>query len=56
MAKELCKYLLAFKSLGFERVVYEKNGTYRFYSFLKKFMMTNKTCNKTESMSNEWIY
>lgn len=36
MAKELCKYLLAYKSLGFEWVVYEKTCTYRFYSFLKK--------------------
>lgn len=56
MAKKLCKYLLAFKLLGFERVVYEKTCTYRNDSFLKKNMITNKTCNKTENMSSEWIY
>lgn len=57
MAEELCKYLPAFKSLGFEWIVYEKTCTYHFDSFLKKTpMITNKTCIETENMSNEWIY
>lgn len=35
MAKELCKYLLAFKSLGFEWVVYVKTVPTDLTPFLK---------------------
>lgn len=49
MAKELCNYLLAFKPLGFEWVVYVKAVPTDLTPFFKKPMITKKRTQKKKT-------